>query len=112
MSSPFLAQAVGVKYLPEYFKIIDWALKPNKGVAVVTSTTQPEDRFAVYQSVLVVTWGWVSGVELNRRALDYSRYYQWPNSFLPSATCFVSIAEAATKGKLSLETVNDYGTRR
>ena len=44
-------KAVGVKYLPQFFRILDWALKPDRAAAVITSTTQPESRFSLYQYV-------------------------------------------------------------
>ncbi|PPQ92215.1 hypothetical protein CVT25_008989 [Psilocybe cyanescens] len=76
----------------EMVEIVDWALKPNKGVAVIQLTTQPESRYTVYQST------------------DYARTYQWPNSFLPSATSFISTATSSTNGRLCLESTFDYGT--
>lgn len=42
-------QAVGFKYLPRFFEILDWALKPDRACAVITATTQPESRYTVYQ---------------------------------------------------------------
>jgi cyclopropane-fatty-acyl-phospholipid synthase len=48
-------KAVGVKYLPQFFRILDWALKPERAAAVITSTTQPESRFSLYQYVKSIT---------------------------------------------------------
>ncbi|PFH49416.1 hypothetical protein AMATHDRAFT_4932 [Amanita thiersii Skay4041] len=86
-----MVEAVGLKYLPQYFKVIDWALKPDSGVVVIGSTTQPESRYTTVQ------------------ATDYARKYQWPNSFLPSATSFISLVQEAIPGRLCVETVADYG---
>jgi cyclopropane-fatty-acyl-phospholipid synthase len=41
-------KAVGVKYLPQFFRILDWALKLER-VAVITSVTQPESHLSLYQ---------------------------------------------------------------
>lgn len=86
-----MVEAVGIRYLPRFFEILDWALKSDRSAAVITATTQPESRYSEYQ------------------ATDYARKYQWPNSFCPSATSFVMTAQTATRGKLALESVEDFG---
>lgn len=86
-----MVEAVGIRYLPRFFEILDWALKSDRSAAVITATTQPESRYSEYQ------------------ATDYARKYQWPNSFCPSATSFVKTAQTATHGKLALESVEDFG---
>ncbi|KAF9260201.1 CFS1-like protein [Marasmius fiardii PR-910] len=85
-----MIEAVGYKNLPEFFQILSWALKPDRAAAVIVATTQPEFRYTIYQ------------------ATDYARRYQWPNSFCPSATSLVSTATAATKGKIVLESVENF----
>ncbi|KAH7883384.1 CFS1-like protein [Phlebopus sp. FC_14] len=85
-----MIEAVGVKYLPKFFEILDWALKPDRAAAVITATTQPESRFSLYQ------------------AEDYARKYQWPNSFCPSPTYLVSTVEAALHGKLIVESIEQF----
>ena len=52
-------QHVGYRYLPQYFKIVDWALKSERGAAVVTATTQPDSRFDTFQCVLCSSRGGV-----------------------------------------------------
>ncbi|GJJ06048.1 hypothetical protein Clacol_000236 [Clathrus columnatus] len=86
-----MIEAVGLRYLPDYFKIVDWALKPGKGAAVIVSTTQPESRHATYQPD------------------DYARRYQWPNSFIPSVSGLISLATTATKANLIIDSVTEYG---
>lgn len=39
-----MVEAVGREYLEEYFRVIDWALKPDIGVGVVQGITIPEAR--------------------------------------------------------------------
>lgn len=39
-----MIEAVGKEFLSEYFKVIDWALKPENGVAVIQGITIPEAR--------------------------------------------------------------------
>lgn len=39
-----MVEAVGKEYLEEYFRVIDWALKPDIGVGVIQGITIPEAR--------------------------------------------------------------------
>ena len=39
-----MIEAVGKEFLNTYFKVVDWALKPAGGVAVIQSITIPETR--------------------------------------------------------------------
>jgi cyclopropane-fatty-acyl-phospholipid synthase len=39
-----MIEAVGKEFLETYFKVVDWALKPVGGVAVIQSITIPEAR--------------------------------------------------------------------
>ncbi|KAG7446119.1 CFS1-like protein [Guyanagaster necrorhizus] len=87
-----MVEAVGAMHLGSFFKLLDWALKRHRAAAVITATTQPEWRFKVLQPD------------------DYARRYQWPNSFIPSATYFLQVAEAATKGSLTVESVENFGS--
>lgn len=85
-----MVEHVGAKYLPRYFEILDWALRPERATAVITATTTPEFRFTEYQSE------------------DYARRYQWPNAFCPSPTYFVTKANETWRGKFVLDSVEDY----
>ncbi|KAK0490385.1 CFS1-like protein [Armillaria novae-zelandiae] len=87
-----MVEAVGAMHLGNFFKLLDWALKPHRAAAVITATTQPEWRFKVLQPD------------------DYARRYQWPNSFVPSATYFLHVAEIAAQGRLAVESVENFGS--
>lgn len=87
-----MVEAVGAMHLGNFFKLLDWALKPHHAAAVITATTQPEWRFKVLQPD------------------DYARRYQWPNSFVPSATYFLQVAEIAAQGRLAVESVENFGS--
>ena len=84
---------MGYRFLPQYFKIIDWALKSDRAAAVVTATTQPDSRFDTLQ------------------ASDFAREYIWPNAFCPSPISLVQIAKDATKGHFNLDSVEDHAHR-
>ncbi|VDB98090.1 unnamed protein product [Peniophora sp. CBMAI 1063] len=85
-----MVEHVGYRFLPQYFKIIDWALKSDRAAAVVTATTQPDSRFDTLQ------------------ASDFAREYIWPNAFCPSPISLVQIAKDATKGHFNLDSVEDH----
>ena len=46
-----LWKAVGPRHLSTFFRIVDWALKPDRATVVITATSQPEDRWSEYQCV-------------------------------------------------------------
>ncbi|KZS88913.1 cyclopropane-fatty-acyl-phospholipid synthase [Sistotremastrum niveocremeum HHB9708] len=86
-----MVEHVGSKHYNTYFKVIDWALKSEKASAVVTGTTLPEARWTAYQEE------------------DFIRRYMWPNSSLPSPTCLITAATAASNSRLELESVENHG---
>ncbi|KAF8994979.1 S-adenosyl-L-methionine-dependent methyltransferase [Cyathus striatus] len=86
-----MVEAVGYKNLGHYFRIIDWTLKVDRGTAVISSNTQPEHRYTVFQHE------------------DFMRRYHWPNSYLPSPTSFLNTLRNSIKGKLVVHTVEDLG---
>ncbi|KAH9943933.1 CFS1-like protein [Amylocystis lapponica] len=86
-----MVEHVGVDYHAQFFKIVDWALKKDRGAAVISATTTPEWRYSTFQTT------------------DYARKYQWPNAFCPCPTAFVNAAHQAVPGRLALETVEDFG---
>ncbi|OBZ74967.1 Tuberculostearic acid methyltransferase UfaA1 [Grifola frondosa] len=86
-----MVEATGLRDHPTYFKVIDWALKPHRSVAVISATTQPEFRYSNFQPD------------------DFGRHYHWANTFLPNATYFPVTAQQAVKGRLVLHSVEDHG---
>lgn len=52
MVSCEMIEAVGIKYLHDYFRVMDWALKDDRATMVITATSQPEHRYTDYQCVL------------------------------------------------------------
>lgn len=45
---------MGAIYLDKFFKLLDWTLRPDRAVAVITATTQPEWRFKILQCVVIL----------------------------------------------------------
>ncbi|KAF8335356.1 CFS1-like protein [Cantharellus anzutake] len=87
-----MVEHTGAAYHTTYFSIIDWALKNDRGAAVISATTQPESRYSVCQ------------------ATDFGRKYIWPKALLPSPTALITAAYKATSGKMTLESVEDHTT--
>ncbi|KAI1789906.1 cyclopropane-fatty-acyl-phospholipid synthase [Ganoderma leucocontextum] len=85
-----MLEHVGSKYYKKYFEIVDFALKPTGATIVVTCSTFPEGRYTNYQSD------------------DFMRRYMWPNSCLPSATVLIDAAYGASKGRFTLEAVENH----
>ncbi|OBZ73209.1 Tuberculostearic acid methyltransferase UfaA1 [Grifola frondosa] len=85
-----MLEHVGSKYYKKYFELVDFALKPRDATIVVTSSTFPEGRYTGYQ------------------AEDFMRRYMWPNSCLPSATVLINAAQAGSKGRFTLEGVENH----
>ncbi|TFY65970.1 hypothetical protein EVG20_g5119 [Dentipellis fragilis] len=73
-----MLEHVGAKYYDTYFRMVDWALKPNDATVVVSS------------------------------AQDFMRKYMWPNSCLPSATVLVTAAHDASKRRFTLDSVENH----
>ncbi|KAI0727633.1 cyclopropane-fatty-acyl-phospholipid synthase [Fomitopsis betulina] len=85
-----MVEAVGLRDHHTYFKVIDWALKPDRGAACITATAMPEFRYTTLQPD------------------DFARHYHWPNTFLPNATYFPMAAQQAVPGRLILHSVEDH----
>ncbi|KAJ7634829.1 CFS1-like protein [Roridomyces roridus] len=87
-----MVEHVGTRHYKKYFQVIDWAMKTTtRSVAVISSSTMPESRYTTYQ------------------APDFSRYYMWPNGALPSATALIKAANKGSRGRLTLQSVENHG---
>ncbi|KAH9918572.1 cyclopropane fatty acid synthase [Epithele typhae] len=86
-----MIEAVGSRYLGQFFRILDWALKPDRATIVITATSQPEHRWSEYQPD------------------DFGRHYHWPNSQLPSATSLPVAVQSAVPGKFIFHNLEDHG---
>ncbi|EMD32775.1 hypothetical protein CERSUDRAFT_108601 [Gelatoporia subvermispora B] len=86
-----MIEAVGPRHYREYFGTIDWALKNDRATVVITSTSQPENRYKDYQPD------------------DFARHYHWPNTHLPSATSLAVAVQKVVPGKFVLESIEDHG---
>ncbi|KZT40775.1 putative cyclopropane fatty acid synthase [Sistotremastrum suecicum HHB10207 ss-3] len=87
-----MVEHVGSKHYKTFFEIIDWALKSDNAAAVITSTTMPDFRWTPYQEQ------------------DFIRRYMWPHSSLPSPTCLITAASAASNSRLELESVENHSS--
>ena len=87
-----MVEAVGIEFLPEYFKWIDWALKRRGGVGVIQGITMPETRFEAYRS-----------------SLDFIRKWIFPGGICPTVSSLVTSLDVGSKHQLVIESIDNIG---
>ncbi|TFK53355.1 cyclopropane-fatty-acyl-phospholipid synthase [Heliocybe sulcata] len=80
---------VGIEYMRDWFKVMDWAMKEENAVKVCTMTTIPDTKWASYS-----------------RDVDFIRKYIFPGGQLSSIK---SLVDAATDAGLNIHSVEDIG---
>ncbi|KAK1231381.1 hypothetical protein PQX77_005508 [Marasmius sp. AFHP31] len=85
-----MIEHVGANNYSTYFKLVDFALKTQDSVAIVTGSMFPEDRYS------------------RRQPEDFMRRYMWPNSSLPSVSVLIDAAQKGGKGSFVLESVENH----
>ncbi|KAJ3016514.1 hypothetical protein NUW54_g793 [Trametes sanguinea] len=85
-----MIEAVGPKHMHDFFRTLDWALKPERATIVITATSQPEHRWSEYQPD------------------DFARHYHWPNTHLPSPLSLPITVQAAVPGRFVLHELEDH----
>lgn len=91
--------------------MIDWALKKDRGSAVITATAQPDFRYQENQYVSTFRNLLICLICLDRPD-DFGRHYHWPNTFLPNATWLPVHMQNAVKGRMVLFRLEDHGHRK
>ncbi|KAJ7589045.1 S-adenosyl-L-methionine-dependent methyltransferase [Mycena floridula] len=86
-----MLEAVGIRYMSTYIKLIDWALKDKKAAVVLSATTYPDATFTPYQGN------------------DFVRKYHWPATIPPSATWLANEFCSTSVNRFSLESLDDFG---
>ncbi|KAI1791875.1 cyclopropane fatty acid synthase [Ganoderma leucocontextum] len=86
-----MIEAVGPRYMHEFVRCMDWALKRDKATMVITATSQPEFRYTDYQPN------------------DFARHYHWPNCHLPCATSVAKAVQEAAPGSFTFHNLEDHG---
>ncbi|KAI0087071.1 cyclopropane-fatty-acyl-phospholipid synthase [Irpex rosettiformis] len=84
-----MIEAVGKEYIETYFAKIDWALKQYSGVAVIQGITIPEARFEEYAKT--------------------EDFILFPGGLLPTVTYITSAINAASSGRLLVESISNIG---
>lgn len=87
-----MLEAVGIEFLPTYFKCVDRVLKRQGGVAVFQCITMPESRAEAYY-----------------KGVDFIRKWIFPGGVLPSVTSLVNGATDGSNGNLILDTLVSIG---
>ncbi|KAG1720484.1 CFS1-like protein [Suillus lakei] len=89
-----MIESVGAEYLEEYWRILDWALKPEGGVGVVQVITIPEARFERYIAEIDFIRKW---------------FTVFPGGFLPTLTLLLKSMEKGSGGRLVVDSVSNIG---
>ncbi|KZS91158.1 cyclopropane fatty acid synthase [Sistotremastrum niveocremeum HHB9708] len=84
-----MLEAVGVKHMKKYLRLIDWALKDDRSSVVLTASTYPERTYTPYQGN------------------DFVRKYHWPNGVSPSPTSFLNDFQKHVPGRFCVVSVED-----
>ncbi|KAL0062203.1 hypothetical protein AAF712_010964 [Marasmius tenuissimus] len=85
-----MIEHVGASNYSTYFKLVNFALKTQNSVAIVTGSMFPEDRYT------------------RRQPEDFMRRYMWPNSSLPSVSVLIDAAQKGGKGSFVLESMENH----
>ncbi|KAI0094169.1 CFS1-like protein [Irpex rosettiformis] len=101
-----MVEHAGAKWLPTYFKIVDWALKPDRAAAFISATCTPDWRFTLYQYALFPPHSFIHSFT-HLITEDYARKYHWPNTFCPSPTYLATVAAQSWPKKMALESIED-----
>ncbi|KAK7684541.1 hypothetical protein QCA50_012488 [Cerrena zonata] len=86
-----MLEAVGVEWLPTYFKQIDWALKSDRAAVVMTASVYPEATYTPHQGN------------------DFVRKYHWPGSVCPSATSLPVDIHKSVPKRFTTYSIDDLG---
>lgn len=87
-----MIEAVGIEFLPTYWKMIDFALNEKTGAGCIQAITIPEARFADYAS-----------------DEDFIRKWIFPGGILPTVELLVQSMAKGTQGRLVTESMCNIG---
>ncbi|TBU38075.1 Mycolic acid cyclopropane synthetase-domain-containing protein [Dichomitus squalens] len=88
-----MIENVGRDFIEEYWRVVDWALKPKTSVGVVQVITMPEARTPAYDS---------SGV-------DFIQKWVFPGCYIPSLCFLVETLNRGSQGRLTVDSVSNIG---
>ncbi|KZW00437.1 cyclopropane-fatty-acyl-phospholipid synthase [Exidia glandulosa HHB12029] len=91
-----MVEAVGIEFLPTYWSVIDWALKPSGGVAVVQAITMPETRFQAYEHEIDFIRKWCVCVV-------------FPGGICPTVSLLVSTMNKGSDNRLIVDSIENIG---
>ncbi|KAF8842181.1 CFS1-like protein [Paxillus ammoniavirescens] len=88
-----MIENVGVEFMVDYWRIIDWSLKSQGGIGVVQVITIPEARLDRY----------IQEVDFIRK------WVLFPGGFLPTLTMLLQTMEKGSSGRLIVDSVCNVG---
>ncbi|KAI9070092.1 cyclopropane-fatty-acyl-phospholipid synthase [Trametes sanguinea] len=89
-----MMEHVGQEFIEDFWRVLDWAMKPKSAVGVVQVITMPEARAASYDS---------AGVDF------IQKWVLFPGGYLPSLHFLVATMDHGSKGRLTVDSVANIG---
>ncbi|KAK0221160.1 Mycolic acid cyclopropane synthetase-domain-containing protein [Armillaria nabsnona] len=100
-----MIEQVGKAFLTEYWKVVDWAMKPNTGVGVVQSTTFPEAQAETYNSDGAGFMDkWVRSFIILVYLSDL-----FPGGYLPTPCILMETMKMGSSGRLTVDSMANIG---
>lgn len=84
---------VDKQFIPEFWSVVDWALKPRTGVGVVQVISMPEARIPAY----------------DKSGLDFIQKWIFPGCYIPSLCYMIDTMTEGSEGRLTTDSVTNIG---
>ncbi|KAF8813872.1 CFS1-like protein, partial [Phlegmacium glaucopus] len=88
-----MIENVGKDFIPEYWRVVDWALKEDTAIGMVQVISMPESRIPSYDRHIDFVQKWVI----------------FPGGYLPSLAFLVETMSTASQGRLTIDSVYNIG---
>ncbi|KDQ13376.1 hypothetical protein BOTBODRAFT_33696 [Botryobasidium botryosum FD-172 SS1] len=88
-----MIENVGRHFIEEYWRVVNWTMKPANSVGVVQVITMPEERIPRY----------------DQSGADFIQKWIFPGCYIPSLTFLLTTMEAGSHGRLTVDSVANIG---
>ncbi|KAF8133803.1 CFS1-like protein [Boletus edulis] len=104
-----MIENVGIEFLTEYWRVVDWAMRKQASVGVVQVITIPEARFERYSREIDFIRKWYVHCASRKRIRSVYARAVFPGGVLPSLTMLLRSMEAGSSGRLVVDSVSNIG---
>ncbi|KAJ6590067.1 CFS1-like protein [Mycena vulgaris] len=102
-----MIENVGKDFVAEYWKVVDWAMKPTTGVGVVQVITVPEARIEEYDQGADFIQKWSMFCRIPLSIADRSLVF--PGCYIPSLAFVIDTMNRGSSGRLTVDSVFNIG---